>query len=459
MIHSAAQTVNIDGQSWAVGAVWSEANYERRPGNLYKLTKEKGFDPKRTLVTHIAATNQLGWYEFGDESSLPRRAACLSQLLVEQAIRRTRDDLDLPVVVVLNLGELSWMAILDRSGALVPEYERCGSMDGLREFLQDDEVAGLINSYRANEKIIDNADEAIAWLFDGIRPRPAYADRVYARSYGAIVGGIIGTIALASVLLLAVHEHQVAAKKLAAERAAMWLAHSRALAASAEMTKEKLEQENNFQLRLQNYWNNYPRPWVDGLTGAAAASACESYVSSGVQNAAGWERTLASCTFSGSQMMVSETWKRGRLANITSLPDGATSDMSGDEATDEKVVVIPNAQHLTLGQINLPTAGAMFTAWQAYGQEADGTFVVKQSPFVPFKPPVPPFVDPSKVAAVQAETLVIWQDSAINIETQLAPSDGWSFLNTKAFLVKMITVNYDNNGVAWRITGDEYAQP
>lgn len=458
MINDKARSLVLNGELWALGAVWSAADYDKRPNNLYKFTRDQGFEPEATLVAHLPEASQVGWYEFESVEARPSRAGCLAHRLFDQVGRRSREEFPLPSVVILNLGECAWLTVLDDAGRILSEFERWGDIASLRRHLQDDEVAGTVNSFRKNELFIDDEDEAITWLFEGYRGRPLYADRLYATSHNVKIGALVAGIAIiVSGGLYEYHVREVA-RRLAAQQEQAWLTHSRLLASNAAKAAAQKLKDERFNQRLQAYWANYPRPWSSAISSVAAASACESYVTTRPQNVDGWERTSASCYFNGQSMAVTESWKRGALATVLAMPVGAIPDGSGNAATDSTTVLLPLQHDTHIRASTLPAVAIVSGVWIAAGQSNPAAFTISAKGFTPFKPPVPGFVDQADIKNVEAETPTLWMQEDIGLQSGYAPSGGWPEMTEPGFTVQSITVSYKDNGINWQMTGVQYAQ-
>jgi hypothetical protein len=454
--HAIPALIRIGDRDWLIGAEWSAPTFASKPGNLYTLARQENYDPQATLAAYMRDKLQLGWYIFSDASARPGRTATLAGVLLEQLARRAEEGIKFPLTAIFNLGECYWLIIFDANRNIVPGFDLWGTRNEIYGYLDDPEHAGTIEPFRENTKRFDDEQTAISWLFDGMDRNYVYAEPLRPSTAGIRIAALaFGALAIAGVSWHFVSA-SLEARHEAAERAKFAEMQEQLKMQEQARTAEQKLQQTEFNDRLEAYWQNYPQPWVGAAPASVVLTACQASIDADLPVVDGWSRSDAACTPTGSQMVFSEKWDRGKLATVFSMPQQAVFEGEGNIAQTQRSIAI-DPPLAPPGSV-LADPNDLHVQWVGTGQRYEGVMKTDAGPFVPFKPPVPPWVPQSKVQQVELETPVLWQQETVKITSSFAPWDGWPLPTSPTFILGSITVKYAENGPTWTLNGVQYAR-
>jgi len=465
-INERAVVIEFAGREWALGGQWSEPGYARKPSGLRSLAETRGYDPDQTLAAYLAEEGQVGWYPFAEADQRPKRVPPLAQLVVQQVNRRPAPQIELPFTGQFNLGDCEWLIILDANGHILPGFEVWGTADDIEAFLDDDEIAGRVNSFRATSIKIDDPEEAKAWLMEGVSNSIIFAEPLKPPANPVLQVALAGVGLLVLVLLVIHVKDVIHAHQLAAARERLMEERRESSERALQMQMAKRMAENELNERLADYWANYPRAWAGAASPETILATCHRSIDADLPDVEGWNRTKATCRPNDQTLTFTELWKRGALATVYDMPAGGVFDPTGQVVTSGRVIPYEHrgVQPVSfMGSTGSPddalrSAQEENLEWVGDGQKYGDEISVRLSPMAAFRPPVPAFVPQRDEKAVEEETPVLWEQEAVTIKSSLAPWDGWPHLSSTTFVVTSLSAEYTPSGIEWTMIGEQYAR-
>jgi hypothetical protein len=444
----AARTFSRGNRTSLISGTWLAGGRFPRKANWIRQTREEQFPVERSSVVWLRQEQQAAWFV-----SPAGRRPLAGVPLAWAVLQRMRAN-DLPWRGFFRLSEEGWWIIaVDGSGAVHPRWDSWIPHSDYETFRENHatELAAF-----THEEICETPEESWDWLLSDARIdnapviRPVVAGRERAKKVSITAVAAVAAMWGAMQLISLWHRHEVAE----ANALAMRLASENAMSAQerAEMTRI---QHAAMVERVNQYWQNLPRPWMQWPTWSAVTHACNDVIAGGMPDIAldGWKLSKLRCTVSSSDLRIERTWVRIPLATVFQRPAGTLS-ADGEEIDSVTFEPLPPmAEHDILASKNATTD------WLGWKQQWDGALDIKAAAATPYLPPVPAFVPPAERSHFHSKAL--WNTATISITADGLPIEPlWPLLNTAGFLPTSVVATLQaTNGINWTISGVQYETP
>ncbi len=422
---------------WALGGQWTAGGgTPKKPGNIKRLAADGGFDVGLTSAVWLKDEAQVGFYTFEKKEKSARSLAwsALQQLGAK----------DFPWRGLFNLGDdVWWLLAVDHSGTVHPRWDICGDEKTIRRIISDN-IADLAPFNPSTE--IVKPEESWDWLLSDLtKTGPSVVPVTSLENIAKkllVTGLLIGGVGLGAVYMADKHMDAEKAARLAQQKAARMaqMLHMQHLLAL------KAAQSKAMDVKLAQYYAQYPRPWTSSASNADIIRECLAEMQKPLSNN-GWVAHSISCSVTGSDMTIKKIWGRNILASIHNRPSGNLNFKNGIvTSTTHMVLPVESASN------QLPNSSQVFLNWvansQVYGQPEKYTL----QPLSPYTIPKPPFEMNNK----NFKSKILWQEGQESITSFLSPANNaWTALDSLDFFIKRINIEltvepqYTINGVQY----------
>jgi type II secretory pathway pseudopilin PulG len=426
---------------WLINGHWTAGDrFPKRPGNLAKLAKEEGFDPAAASGVWLAEEQQVGFFTFDGKPIKGKPLAAVAA--------RRLDRGQWPWRGLFCLGDdLWWLVVVDNAGALHPMWDVAGSQEEINQIL-DTRLAELAPI--VHQETFDDPQGAWDWLL---------ADEVVSRSVPTAVPVRSAQLAARKALFVVVpagllvvgasagfvfwKKHQEFLAQQAAQQAAALLAQQQ-----QQSAQQKAAEEAAMIARIQQQWQQTPRPWASMQPWSAILSAC----APGPVTQDGWILTKVECSVQGAQLQIDRLWMRGKHATVLSAPPGQISPDGNSLMTSEKVAL---PQPISGQPVSSAQQAGLW--WTGMTQAWAGVLQVKADPLQPWRPPVPPNTPPNVQQKLNPP--VLWQQGRVSIVGNLIPTSWTQLTTAPGFAPEKMIIDVQPKGLQWTLEGMQYANP
>lgn len=441
-----AKLITLDRQSWLVGGHWTAGGRYKSKPNLKKAAFDEQFDANHTAAVWLKEAEQIGWFVFDGK---PVKARSLAPMVLS----KLRMDIA-PWRGTFKMEGGWWVVAVDDAMALHPLWDTWVPDDEFQKFVEDNNSRLLTFNQSLQ---LDTPEESRKWLLDGedygTSPK---AILVTGNEQNLKKGAVV--LVVASVISGAGYEgwhlwqHHEEAMALHQQRLKQEQAKLNADAAQQLSAREIHVEEH----RIENSWQDWPRPWTNPISWRAFFQACERGWS-GTVNDHGWMLVKVQCHWSAkhpTEMNIRKTWDRGQFATVLHAPNGVVQKQ-GDVILQ---TVQKSLKWNAAGNAVMEPLSSTITKtqhfWMGQGQKWNGVIQITPGSSTPYRAPIPNNVPPSIRRDLHPP--ILWRSFHVVFSSTYVPNQ-WPFWATKALIPLGMTAILGKDS-QYTVTGVQYGR-
>lgn len=445
-ITKSAKIITLGGKHWLVGGYWTAGGRYKSKQNLKKAAIAEQFDPGHTAAVWLREAEQIGWFVF-DGKPVKERP------LAPMVLSKLRMD-SVPWRGTFKMEGGWWVVAVDDAMALHPLWDVWVPDNEFQKFVED-------NSSRLmtfNQSLqLETSEESQKWLLEGeyygdspkATPVIGNEQNIKKGAMALVVAGVVTSIGYEGWRLWQQHEAAVASHQQMLRREQARLNAE----AAQKLTSREVHAEEH---RIENSWQDWPRPWTNPISWRTFFQTCEQGWS-GTVNDQGWMLVQVQCHWTAKRptvLDIHKTWDRGTFATVLHAPHGVIQK-HGD-------VIIQTIRkslnwNATGNAVQKPLSSTITENqrfWTGQSQKWNGVIQITQGSSTYYRALIPKNTPPN--IRKDLHPPILWRSFPVVFNSIYAPSH-WPFWAVSALIPSRMTAVLGKES-QYTVTGVQYGR-